>query len=65
MKLTFIGALQIALIVMKLCGAIDWNWWLVCIPAIASSFFSIVIFMIGFIEEWNRQNRLRRLRAKR
>ena len=65
MKLTFVGALQIALIVMKLCGAIDWNWWLVCIPALASIFFGIVIFMIGFIGEWNKQKRLRRLREKR
>ena len=30
--LTFIGALQIVFIVLKLCKVIDWSWWIVLIP---------------------------------
>lgn len=29
---SFIGLLQIAFIVLKLCGVIDWSWWVVLIP---------------------------------
>ena len=28
----FFGLLQIAFIVLKLCGVIDWAWWLVLLP---------------------------------
>lgn len=28
----FFGALQVALIVLKLCDVIHWSWWLVLLP---------------------------------
>lgn len=30
--LGFIGALTIALVVLKLCNIIDWSWWFVLMP---------------------------------
>lgn len=30
-----LGVLQIIFIVLKLCGVIDWSWWLVFIPTFA------------------------------
>lgn len=31
---TFIGLLQIAFIVLKLCAVINWSWWLVMLPTL-------------------------------
>jgi hypothetical protein len=28
----FVGLLQVAFIVLKLCGVIDWSWWWVLAP---------------------------------
>lgn len=28
----FIGALQLALIILKFCNVIKWSWWLVLLP---------------------------------
>lgn len=40
----FVGALQIAFIVLKLCGVVDWPWWLVLMPALAwASLLAIVV----------------------
>lgn len=30
--MTFMGAIQIVFIVLKLCAVIDWSWWLVMLP---------------------------------
>ena len=38
----FVGALQIAFIVLKLCRVIDWSWWYVLAPA----FISIILVLI-------------------
>lgn len=38
----FAGLLQIAFIVLKLCGVIDWSWWLVMLPAIVSVAFLVL-----------------------
>lgn len=43
----FIGLLQIAFIVLKLCGVIDWNWCIVLIPIWASLCFLVVCFVIA------------------
>lgn len=32
--ISFLGALQIAFIVLKLVGVINWSWWMVLLPAI-------------------------------
>lgn len=33
-RLNFLTILGIAFIVLKLCGTIDWSWWLVLLPII-------------------------------
>ena len=43
----FVGLLQIAFIVLKLCKVINWSWWLVMLPAlIEGSIFIIALLLI-------------------
>ena len=45
-----IASLQVAFIVMKLCGAISWSWWLVMLPMILIVVFNIlVLFLYVFV----------------
>ena len=41
-----IASLQVAFIVMKLCGAISWSWWLVMLPMILIVVFNILVLFI-------------------
>lgn len=41
----FVGALQIAFIVLKLCGVVDWPWWLVLMPAIV--WVSLLVIVVA------------------
>lgn len=36
---------QVALIVMKLCGAISWSWWLVLLPMLLIEVFYILVLL--------------------
>lgn len=45
--LGFWGALQIVFIVLKLTDVIDWSWWWVMSPMIAS-FFLLGVFLLIF-----------------
>lgn len=46
-----IASLQVAFIVMKLCGAISWSWWLVMLPMILLVVFNIlVLFLYVFVK---------------
>lgn len=47
--LGFVGALQIAFIVLKLCGVIAWNWWLVMLPAIIYGSLTILIIALSIV----------------
>ena len=47
----FLEGLQIAFIVLKLCGVIGWSWWLVCIPIIVSFVLSTVSAIVKCIHE--------------
>ena len=45
------ASLQVAFIVMKLCGAISWSWWLVMLPMILLVVFNIlVLFLCVFVK---------------
>lgn len=47
----FLGLLQIAFIVLKLCRVIKWSWWLVFIPTWISIFgFVILLIILTWIE---------------
>ena len=39
------ASLQVAFIVLKLCGVIDWSWWLVFAPVLFVLLFSILCFV--------------------
>lgn len=44
------ASLQVAFIVMKLCGAISWSWWLVFLPMLLIVVFNIlVLFLYVFV----------------
>ena len=46
-----IASLQVAFIVMKLCGSISWSWWLVMLPIILIVVENIlVLFLYVFVE---------------
>ena len=45
------ASLQAAFIVIKLCGAISWSWWLVMLPMILLVVFNIlVLFLYVFVK---------------
>ncbi len=43
------GLLQVALIVLKLCGVIKWSWWWVLAPSWISAVLVLAIFAIALI----------------
>ena len=42
----FSGLLTIAFVILKLCGVINWSWWLVLLPLIISISLPIVIIIL-------------------
>ena len=48
----FVGVLQVAFIVLKLCKVITWSWWAVFLPAIIST--GILVVAIVFLLLVNR-----------
>ena len=42
------ASLQVAFIVLKLCGVIDWSWWLVLVPVLFVVLFSTLCFVVAF-----------------
>lgn len=42
----FFGVLGIVFIILKLCGVIDWAWWIVLSPIWGSIALSLLIFII-------------------
>ena len=50
----FCGLLGIAFIVLKLCGVIDWSWWLVLLPiygpaTLLVAFLVAAFALLGFV----------------
>ena len=45
----FCGLLTIAFIVLKLCGVINWSWWLVLLPTLISIALPIVIVLVALL----------------
>lgn len=43
----FTGLLQIAFIVLKLCGVIDWSWWMVLSPILLCCLLAVVAVLTG------------------
>ena len=45
----FCGLLTIAFVVLKLCGVINWSWWLVLLPTLISIALPIAIILVMLI----------------
>ena len=43
----FTGLLQLAFIILKLCGVIKWSWWAVLIPAWISLGLVVILLAIA------------------
>jgi hypothetical protein len=43
------GLLQVAFIVLKLCGVIKWSWWWVLSPTWITAAIAIVLVAVGII----------------
>ena len=49
----FVGLLTIALIVLKLCGVIEWSWWVVILgPFLCSLGLAVVIISVTVAILW-------------
>ena len=52
----FFGSFQITFIILKLCGAITWNWWLVMLPlligAVAPIVFLVILLTVAIIQSF-------------
>ncbi len=46
----FVGMLQVAFIVLKLCKVINWNWWQVMMPTIIEGTAIVFILLILLIK---------------
>lgn len=40
------ASLHVAFIVMKLCGAISWSWWLVMLPILFVVVLNVLVFLL-------------------
>lgn len=45
----FVGLLQIAFIILKLCNVINWNWLLVLSPMLISLALSVIVIILYLI----------------
>lgn len=56
-----VGLLGVAFVVLKLCGVINWSWWLVTLPfwaGLALLLVILIVFFLGFVlSEARKQSR--------
>ena len=45
----FLGLLGIVFIVLKLCGVINWSWWLVTLPLWGGLVLAVGIFLLALL----------------
>lgn len=48
----FVALLQLAFIVLKLIGIINWRWWVVLLPFEISALIAIIVIIICIILSW-------------
>ena len=44
----FFGLLAIVFITLKLCGVIDWEWWLVLAPILVPTAIALIVLLFVF-----------------
>lgn len=47
--ITFLGLLQVAFIVLKLCNVIKWSWWLVLLPLWIEMGLVAIILIVALV----------------
>ena len=52
------ASLQVAFIVMKLCGAISWSWWLVMLPILLAVVLNILVLFLYVSAKWHKSRQL-------
>ena len=52
------ASLQVAFIVMKLCGAISWSWWLVMLPILLVVAFNVLVLLLYVFAKWHKSRQL-------
>ena len=52
------ASLQVAFIVMKLCGAISWSWWLVMLPILLAVVLNILVLFLYVFAKWHKSRQL-------
>lgn len=58
------ASLQVAFIVLKLCGVIDWSWWLVLSPMLLAVLLSTLCFVVALSIKIYVERRDRRAKEK-
>lgn len=52
------ASLQVAFIVMKLCGAISWSWWLVMLPILLVVVLNALVLFLYVFAKWHKSRQL-------
>lgn len=53
-----IASLQVTFIVMKLCGAISWSWWLVMLPILLVVVLNVLVLFLYVFTKWHKSRQL-------
>lgn len=56
----FMATLQIAFIVLKICGVINWSWWVVLIPIILFVIINILVTALVLCVKAYKKRRLKK-----
>lgn len=60
----FWASLQISFVVLKLCGVIDWSWWLVLSPMLLAVLLSILCLVVALCVKNYAERRDRRTKEE-
>ncbi len=52
------ASLQVAFVVMKLCGAISWSWWLVMLPILLVVVFNVLVLFLYVFASLHKSHQL-------
>lgn len=52
------ASLQVAFIVMKLCGAISWSWWLVMLPILLVVVLNVLVLFLYVFASLHKSHQL-------
>lgn len=52
------ASLQVAFVVMKLCGAISWSWWLVMLPILLAVVLNVLILLLCVFASLHKSHQL-------